>query len=401
MLRGSCDPVPGPAAGGERSEPRPRGRRAAGREIPGHQPGVKPGRRPPPRPNPDSRQRAAGGGSTARRRCVGTSHSQGRVTAVDAQAPPACFVGIDVSKAALDAFADPAGQGRRFDNAPGGVAALAEWLAPMGVTLVVLEASGRYERAAAVALMDAGFEVAVVNPRQVRDFARSAGRLAKTDAVDAEVLAAFGRLLGPRPTPRPSDAQLRLEALVARRRQVVSMRVMESNRLQQTAERFSLKLIRDHLAHLDRQVERLEREIARLIERDDDWRGKAELLRSVPGVGAGTAAALLAELPELGTLDAKQVSALGGLAPYADDSGTLRGARRIAGGRAAVRVALYMAAVSARRCNPAIRAFADRLAATGKPFKVLITACMRKLLVTLNAIVKSGRPWEDRCPVNA
>ncbi len=318
-----------------------------------------------------------------------------------------CFVGIDVSKAMLDAFADAAAgaggaaagpQSRSFANTPEGVAALAAWLRPLGVTLVVVEATGRYERAAAVALMDAGLEVAVVNPRQVRDFARAAGTLAKTDAVDARVLAAFGRAIGPRATPRPTDAQQRLAALVARRRQVVGMRADDRNRLPRADDRLARQLVEQHLRPLDRQVERLDREIAKLVERDDDWRGKADLLQSVPGVGAGTAAALLAELPELGSLGHKQVSALAGLAPFADDSGTLRGRRRVRGGRAAARTALYMAAVTARRCNPALRAFADRLAAAGKPFKVLITACMRKLLVTLNAMLKANRPWEDRCP---
>ena len=313
-----------------------------------------------------------------------------------------CFVGVDVSKAALDAFADSPGRGagRSSANTPEGFAALAEWLRPLGVTLVVIEATGGYERAAAVALMDGGFEVAVVNPRNVRDFARSAGRLAKTDALDARVLAEFGRRIGPRPTPRPSEAQLRLEALVARRRQVVRMRAMELNRLQQTTEKFSLRLIKGHVAQLDGQVGKLEKEIASLIERDDDWRGKAELPAGVPGVGPATAAALLAEMPELGApgAGARRLCALAGLAPYPDDSGTVKGARRVRGGRAAARAALYMAALSARRCNPAVRAFAERLKAAGKPFKVLMTACMRKLLVILDAVVRSGKPWEDRCP---
>ena len=319
------------------------------------------------------------------------------------------FVGVDVSKDRLDAFAEGpaagagAGEARSFDNTPDGVAALAAWLAPRGVALVVVEATGRYERAAAVGLTDAGLEVAVVNPRRVRDFARAAGTLAKTDAVDARVLAAFGRAIGPRATPRPTDAQLRLAALVARRRQVVGMRTMEHNRRGQTADALAARLIDQHVRQLDKQVARLEKEVARLIERDDDWRGKAALLRGVPGVGPATAAVLLAELPELGApgVDAKRVASLAGLAPHPDDSGTLRGARRVQGGRAGVRAALYMAAVAARRCNPAIRAFADRRAADGRPFKVLITACMRKLLVVLNAILKSGKPWEDRCPENA
>ena len=318
------------------------------------------------------------------------------------------FVGVDVSKARLDAFADGppggAGEARSFDNAPAGVAALAEWAkARGGGVLVVVEATGGYERAAAAGLTDAGLAVAVVNPRRVRDFARATGRLAKTDAVDARVLAAFGRLIGPPVTPRPTDAQLRLTALVARRRQVVGMRTMEQNRRQQTADAFAARLIDRHVKPLDKQVAQLEKEVAKLIERDDDWRGKAELLRGVPGVGATTAAVLLAEMPELGAadLDDKAVASLAGLAPHPDDSGQHRGARRVGGGRAAVRCALYMAAVSARRCNPAIRAFAAGLAGRGRPFKVVITACMRKLLVTLNAILKSGKPWEDRCPKNA
>jgi transposase len=325
---------------------------------------------------------------------------------VDQQVPPSpragrAFAGIDVAKARLDVFVDSGGLRRSFDNTADGIQQLARFLRPLAPALVVMEATGRYERAAAIGLMDAGLEVAVVNPRQARDFARSSGRLAKTDAVDAQVLASFGRLLGPRPTPRPSDEQLRLEALVARRRQVVQMRTMEINRDKQTTDTFAARLLKQHLDQLEKQIDRLDREVARLIERHDDWRGKSQLLRSVPGIGVGTANALLAELPEIGSLGHKQVAALAGLAPYADDSGTLRGVRRIGGGRASVRTALYMAAVTAVRRNPVIKAFAERLEGLGKPYKVRITACMRKLLVTLNAIIKSGQPWEDRCARNA
>lgn len=321
-----------------------------------------------------------------------------------------CFVGVDVSKATLDAFAEASaggrGEARSFDNTPDGVAALGTWAravaAPAGgVARVVVEATGAYERAAAAGLTDAGLDVAVVNPRQVRDFARATGALAKTDRADARVLAAFGRAIGPRTTPCPSAAQDRLDALVARRRQVVAMRAEERARRPRTDDKLAARLIDPHVRLLDQQVTRLDAEIAKLIDRDDDWRGKADLLRSVPGVGPGTAAALLAGLPELGSLDRKQVAALAGVAPLADDSGTLRGQRRVRGGRADVRTALYMAAVTARRFNPAVRAFADRLAAAGKCFKVVITACMRKLLTTLNAIVKTNTPWEDRCPANA
>jgi len=197
MFPDSCEATAAPAGGGERSEPRPRVRPAAGREILGRrQPGAKPGRRRHPPPNPDSRQRAGGGRCAA---AAGTSHTQGRVAAVDTTQPPPCFVGVDVSKLKLDAFADgPVGAGRAFDNDAAGVAQLVAWLGSFPVGQVVVEATGRYERAAAVALMDAGLEVAVVNPRRVRDYARATGRLAKTDPVDARVLAAFGRAIGPR-----------------------------------------------------------------------------------------------------------------------------------------------------------------------------------------------------------
>lgn len=316
------------------------------------------------------------------------------------------FVGIDVAKDKLDAFVvvddGTGGAGRSLaavGNTAEGIAALAAALGPLGVRLVVVEATGRYERRVAVDLTDAGFEVAVVNPRQVRDFARATGQLAKTDAVDARVLAAFGRLVGPRPTPRPSDAQLLLEDLLARRRQVVGMRTMELNRRQQATAKPVLRQIDKVLRVLEKQVDELDREVAKLIDRDDDWRGKAELLRSVPGVGAGTAAALLGALPELGQLTNAEAAAIAGLAPFAADSGSsVRGRRHVRGGRREVRQALYMATLSARRCNPAIRAFADRLAAAGKAFKQVMTACMRKLLVTLNAMVKHNKRWEDRCP---
>jgi transposase len=314
------------------------------------------------------------------------------------------FVGIDVSKDRLDAFVDegdPGAAGRPLaaENTAEGVARLVAALRPLGVRLVVVEATGRYERRCAVDLTDAGFEVAVVNPRQVRDFARATGQLAKTDAADARVLAAFGRLVGPRPTPRPSDAQLLLEDLLARRRQVIGMRTMELNRRKQMTAKAVLRQIDKVLRVLDQQVEDLDRQIAKLIDRDDDWRGKADLLRSVPGVGPGTAAALLGGLPELGRLTSAEAAAVAGLAPFAADSGTsVRGRRHVRGGRREVRQALYMAALSARRCNPAIRAFAARLAATGKTFKQVMTACMRKLLVTLNAMIRHNRRWEDRCP---
>jgi transposase len=310
---------------------------------------------------------------------------------------PLVVAGIDVSKAKLDVFVDLTAAAESFENTPRGIEQLLGFLSPLQVSLVVIEATGRYERAAAVALMDAGMEVAVINPRQARDFAKATGVLAKTDSVDARLLANFGRCIGPRPTPRPSDAQLHLEALVTRRRQVVGMRAMELNRSQQTTDKLALGLVKSHLRQLDSQIEKIEKQIARLIQRNDDWRGKSLLIQSVPGIGPATAGVLLAELPELGSFDAKRIASISGLAPFADESGTLKNTRRIRGGRATVRTSLYMATLSAIRCNPAIKRFAQRLKETGKCFKQMITACMRKLLITLNAIVKSAKPWEDRC----
>jgi transposase len=327
-----------------------------------------------------------------------------------AQAQPQAqaFVGIDVSKARLDVYVDRAagggGGGESFaaDNTTAGVAALAARLGPpAGVALVVIEATGRYGRRAAADLAAAGFAVAVVNPKRARDFARATGTLAKTDAVDARTLAAYGRAVGPRPAaaPPPSADRRLLDELVARRRQVVEMLTMEHNRLEALDEPTVAKGIGKVVRVLEQQREDLDRQIARLIARDDDWRGRAELLTSVPGVGPGTAATLIAELPELGRVSREEIAALAGLAPYADDSGQRTGRRSCRGGRAAVRAALYMAALVARTHNAIIRAAAARWVAEGKPFKVVMVACMRKLLVTLNTMVKNNQTWSPKCAV--
>lgn len=312
------------------------------------------------------------------------------------------FVGIDVSKARLDVCLLTTAQ-KRFsfaaDNTPGGVASLLDRLREQdGVALVVIESTGRYERRCAAELMEAGFEVAIVNPRRPRDFARATGQLAKSDAIDAFVLAQFGQVIGPRPSEKPRENQLLLDELVARRRQVVQMLAAERMREQQAFEKRVLARIRKVMRVLEQQREDLEREIAGLLDRDDDWRGKLQLLKSVPGVGEVTASALIAELPELGQLNRQAIAALVGVAPFCSDSGRHRGPRHIKGGRPALRSVLYMATLTARTFNPLIRAVAERLTRAGKPFKVMMIACMRKLLTMLNTMVKTWQPWRAPTP---
>ena len=311
---------------------------------------------------------------------------------------PPQVVGIDVSKGRLDVHAWPSRQAMSVDNTPAGVAELLERLRAFRVSLVVIEATGRYERRVAFELMDAGYEVAVVNPRQPRDFARATGQLAKTDAIDARVLAQFGAVIGARRSEKPSENQLRLDELVGRRRQLVEMCTAERQRHAQAFDRSLRKLVARSLKVLEQQLALVERQVAELVERDDDWRGKVELLRTVPGVGAATAATLIAELPELGRLNRRQVAALVGVAPMNHDSGKYRGLRHIIGGRQSVRNMLYMATLTARTHNPLIRAMALRLTKAGKPFKVMMTACLRKLLTMLNTMVRNNEPWRTGCP---
>lgn len=271
---------------------------------------------------------------------------------------------------------------------------------------MVVEATGRYERRVAADLWAEKFEVAVVNPRQTHDFARATGKLAKTDAIDARSLCLFAQCIGPRATPMPSGNQALLDAYVTRRRQIVAMLTMEKNRLQQSGDRKVIALVRRIIRVLEQQREDLDRRIAEQIDRDDDWRGKRDVLKSVPGVGDTTAATLIAELPELGKLNRQQIAARVGLAPFNRDSGVLRGKRAIRGlrraqssrGRASVRSPLYMAALAACRCNPLIQSFAQRLRSAGKPFKVMITACMRKLLTLLNGLIREHRHWSPQWP---
>ncbi len=303
------------------------------------------------------------------------------------------FVGIDVAKSKFDCVILPEGVhlSKTYDSA--GITRLVEQLRERGECLVVLEATGGYERRLATELVDAGHRVAVVNPRQVRDFARGIGVLAKNDRVDARVLATYAQHVQLRLFEKPSKKQQELTALVTRRRQLLALRIAETNRLELTTAKLAAKSIRHVLDLLRKELAKLDAEITRLIAADDDWRDKSDLLQSVPGVGPATSASLVAELPELGRLNRQQIASLVGLAPFDRDSGKSHRQRSIWGGRSSVRSMLYMAALTARRFNPVIRAFADRLQRSGKRTKVILTACMRKLLVILNTMVRNRMAW--------
>jgi transposase len=305
-------------------------------------------------------------------------------------------LGIDVAKATLDLHFLPAGQEHTLPNTSAGHHQLRKLLPEPDRCLIVLEATGGYERELVADLLDAGYRVAVVNPARVRDFAKALGLVAKTDRIDARVLALFAQKVQPTPREKTPEKQAEIQQLVARRRQLIDLRTQESNRWETTKAKAARKSIQAVLNTLERQIRDIERAIEALVESDDDWRHKAQLIESVPGLGGVTATTIVADVPELGQLNRQQVSALVGLAPYNNDSGPRKGKRSISGGRKSVRAVLYMAALAARRCNPVIKAFADRLAQHGKPFKVVLTACMRKLLVILNALVKSGQPWKPQ-----
>ena len=304
------------------------------------------------------------------------------------------FVGIDVSKAHLDSAIRPGNSPARDANDPAGIAALVARLTPLAPALVVVEATGGLELPLVAALQVAKIPVAAINPRQARDFAKALGRLAKTDRIDAEVLAHFAEAVRPEARPLPSPETRALDALLSRRQQLLEMRVMESNRLGSCHDLAVRSGLERHLAWIDAEVAATDRGLAEAVKASPAWREKDELLRSIPGLGPVSSLTLLAALPELGTLDGGKVSALVGLAPFADDSGTRRGVRHVRGGREAVRRVLYMAALSAVRYNPAMKAFRDRLAARGKKPKVILTAVARKLLVIANAILRTGRRWE-------
>ncbi len=302
------------------------------------------------------------------------------------------FVGIDVSKARLDVALRPGDESFSVTNNQRGLATLVKRLQKLCVSRIVLEASGGYEIAAASELAAAGLPVAVVNPRQVRDFARATGRLAKTDALDARVLAHFAELIQPQARLLPDAQSRELMALVARRRQVVAMLTAEGNR-QGRAVPVLTRAIAAHVRWLRKQLGELDVVLEHAIRRSPAWCAKARLLRSVPGIGNVTVTTLLAHLPELGTLNRRAIAALVGVAPFNHDSGKLRGTRTIWGGRAQVRAVLYMSTLVASRRNPVVQAFYARLLAAGKKPKVALTACMRKLLVILNTMLRDQTPW--------
>jgi transposase len=305
---------------------------------------------------------------------------------------PGVFVGIDVAQAELVIALRPTEESWTVRNDEPGFAALIRRLRPLAVTLIVLEATGGYERAVVAALATAGFPLVVANPRQVRDFARGTGQLAKTDHVDAQILALFAERVHPTPRPLPDAATRALEALLARRRQLLDMLTAERNRLAHAGPPIAQDL-RRHIRWLERRLGKLDDDLDQQIQRSPVWRTQDDLLQSAPGVGPVLSRTLLAALPELGRLTHKQIAALVGVAPLARDSGTRRGRPPPGDGRAAVRAVLYMGALAAAHHNPVIRAFYQRLVTAGKPKKVALTACMHKLLTILNAMVKSNTVW--------
>lgn len=305
---------------------------------------------------------------------------------------PTTYLGIDVAKPWLDLAVRPDGPTLRVANT---ATALAAALRRLGrPQLTVLEASGGYERTALRVLHAAQWPVARVNPRQVRDFARATGQLAKTDTIDAALLAQYGAVIQPSPTPPADPATTALAALIERRRQLVVMREAERNRQREAPAEVAADLTA-HLAFLGARIAALDAQIQAATSAEPRLRQRTALLRSVPGVGPVLAATLVAELPELGQATGKQLAALVGVAPFARDSGQWRGRRQVWGGRAPVRATLYMAALVASRHNPAIRSFYQRLLCAGKPKKLALVACMRKLLVILNAIVRHQTPFRE------
>lgn len=302
------------------------------------------------------------------------------------------YVGMDVSKATIDVCVSD-GETWQVANDDCAMDELCARVFAMGPTLVVLEATGGYELRAAGALAAAQVPVAVVNPRQVRSYARSVGQLAKTDRIDARILARFAAAVRPEPRALPDAETRALEALITRRRQLIEMITAEGNRLEVAAPNIQ-KQIKLHIGGLRRQLAKVDEDIDGMIRRSPLWRAKDDLLQTVPGIGDITSRSLLALLPELGTLKPKQLAALVGVAPINRDSGTMRGRRRVWGGRARVRSALYMATLVGTRRNPILKAFYTRLRAAGKPAKVAIVACMHKLLIIVNAMLRDGRAWD-------
>ena len=312
------------------------------------------------------------------------------------------WIGIDVSKASLDICVLPSGHCWQVANRDAAIEALVEQLAAHAPERIVLEASGGYELLVVAALADRQLPVVVVNPRQVRDFARATGQLAKTDRIDAHVLARFGEAIRPQLRRLPDATTRAMRALVSRRRQLQDMLIAEQHRLVSAAVQDAPQPLRDQLGeHIDwlrRQLADIDDDLQRQLQTSPVWREREDLLRTIPGIGPVTSMMLLSHVPELGQLDRKAIAKLVGVAPLNRDSGTLHGPRRVWGGRGAVRAVLYMAALVAVRCNPTIRGFYLRLRGIGKPAKVALVACMHKLLLICNSVVRSATPWRPTTP---
>ena len=310
------------------------------------------------------------------------------------------FVGIDVARESLEIATRPTGERWHVGNDPDGISALVARLRALKPVLIVLEATGGLEVPLLAGLGSVGLPVVAVNPRQVRDFAKAVGKLAKTDALDAQVLAHFAEAVRPAVRPLPDAATRELSALVTRRRQLVEMLTAEENR-RKTAPSAIRADIQEHIGWLRKRLQGVDRELGQAIRSSSLWREQEDVLRSVPGIGPVVSVTLLADLPELGTLGRKQIAALVGLAPLNRDSGMLRGKRTIWGGRSTVRAALYMAALVGSACNPVLRAVYTRLVAAGKTKKLALTACMHKLLTILNAMLKHHTTWAPPTPTYA
>jgi transposase len=306
------------------------------------------------------------------------------------------FVGIDVSKSTLDVSIEPAVQTMHVAYDEAGICQVVSRLKELNPTLIVIEATGGLEVRVATALAGEELPVAVINPRQARDFAKATGQLAKTDQVDAAVLAAFAKAIRPQARPLRDEDTRALNDMVGRRRQLIDMRVQEMLRLGTAASTPLQKSLAKHIAWLNKQITEIDKDLSKRLRESDVWRAKDNLLRGIPGVGAVTTLTMLAKCPELGNLNRREIAALTGIAPLANDSGKHRGKRFVWGGRADVRAVLYMATVSAIRCNDTIKAFADRLKKAGKPPKVVIVACMRKLLTIMNSMLKNNTPWKPK-----
>ena len=307
-------------------------------------------------------------------------------------------IGIDVSKDTLDAAAFTTHGQWHFPNDEAGISRSVQVISELAPALVVMESTGGYEAPLAYALNKAGIPCAVVNPREVRDFARATKKLAKTDTIDALVLAHFGAVIKPEPRPLSDEQTQELEAIITRRRQVIEMLTAEKNRLHMSRKPVK-EAIRAHINYMERELEQIDSDLKGRLEESPIQRDKYKLLQSVPGVGPNLSATLVIELPELGFLNRREIAALVGVAPLNRDSGTFRGKRRVWGGRSQVRAALYMAALVAARFNPVIKQLYTRLCEAGKAKKVALVACMRKLLTILNSILKHHVPWHFDQPV--